>query len=118
MHDLGLMGAPRRYHEMGEAGFVSPSADMLNVFITVTALVVGVVQFLFLFNLVWSLFKRREASGTPSRAKMLAWKTPDTPPPLGTWGYDMPVVQRGAYAYSGPGPATTDTQRKGQESDR
>src|SRR3546814_9080091 len=68
MHYLGLMGAPRRYHEMGEAGFVSPSADMLNVFITVTALVVGVVQFLFLFNLVWSLFKGREASGNPWRA--------------------------------------------------
>src|SRR3546814_15103226 len=77
MHYLGLMGAPRRYHEMGEAGFVSPSADMLNVFITVTALVVGVVQFLFLFNLVWSLFKGREASGNPWRAPTLEWQTPE-----------------------------------------
>src|SRR3546814_4374635 len=90
---------------MGEAGFVSPSADMLNVFITVTALVVGVVQFLFLFNLVWSLFKGREASGNPWRATTLEWQTPETPPPHGNWGKDLPVVYRWAYDYSVPGAA-------------
>src|SRR3546814_9639420 len=78
---------------------------MLNVFITVTALVVGVVQVLFLFNLVWSLFKGREASGNPWRATTLEWQTPETPPPHGNWGKDLPVVYRWAYDYSVPGAA-------------
>src|SRR3546814_18163187 len=88
---------------MGEAGFVSPSADMLNVFITVTALVVGVVQFLFLFNLVWSLFKGREASGNPWRATTLEWQTPETPPPHGHWGEALPDVYRWASDFRLPG---------------
>ena len=52
---LGLMGVPRRYHEIGEMAFVPPTAHTLNAFITIVALVVGAAQIVFFFNLIWSL---------------------------------------------------------------
>ncbi|MDC9809283.1 cytochrome c oxidase subunit I [Rhizobium binxianense] len=105
MHYLGLLGVPRRYFEMGETAFVPPSAHTLNIFITVMALVVGAGQMVFLFNLVWSLFRGREAGGNPWRATTLEWQTPQTPPAHGNWGRDLPVVYRWAYDYSVPGAA-------------
>jgi cytochrome c oxidase subunit 1 len=105
MHYLGLLGVPRRYFEMGETAFVPPSAHTLNIFITVMALVVGAGQMVFLFNLVWSLFRGREAGGNPWRATTLEWQTPQTPPAHGNWGKDLPVVYRWAYDYSVPGAA-------------
>src|SRR5690606_16444561 len=105
MHYLGLMGVPRRYHELGEMAFVPPSAEELNAFITIVALIVGFAQLVFLFNLVWSLFRGREAGGNPWRATTLEWQTPTTPPPHGNWGKELPVVYRWAYDYSVPGAA-------------
>ena len=55
MHYLGLLGVPRRYHELGDTAFIPASAMTLNAFITVAALIVGFAQMVFLFNLVWSL---------------------------------------------------------------
>src|SRR6186713_3455466 len=52
MHYLGLQGVPRRYHDIGEAAFITPNVHTLNAFITVVALTVGVAQMVFLFNLV------------------------------------------------------------------
>jgi len=103
MHYLGLMGVPRRYYELGETAFVPPSAATLNVFITVAALVVGAAQIVFLFNLIWSLFKGRSAGGNPWRATTLEWQTPKTPPGHGNWGEELPIVYRWAYDYSVPG---------------
>ncbi|KXF79153.1 cytochrome c oxidase subunit I [Paramesorhizobium deserti] len=105
MHYLGLMGVPRRYHEMGETIFNPPSAHMLNIFITVMALVVGAAQIVFLFNLAWSLRKGKPAGGNPWRATTLEWQTPQTPPVHGNWGKELPVVYRWAYDYSVPGAA-------------
>ena len=103
MHYLGLLGVPRRYYELGETAFVPPSAHSLNVFITVVALVVGVAQMVFVFNLIWSLVYGRKAGGNPWRATTLEWQTPETPPAHGNWGKDLPVVYRWAYDYSVPG---------------
>ena len=105
MHYLGLLGVPRRYYELGETAFVPPSAHTLNIFITVMALIVGAAQILFLFNLVWSLPRGRQAGGNPWRATTLEWQTPQTPPAHGNWGKDLPVVYRWAYDYSVPGAA-------------
>ena len=103
MHYLGLLGVPRRYHEMGSTSFVPESAQSLNVFITVAALIVGAVQLVFLFNLIWSLRYGRESGGNPWRATTLEWQTPETPPPHGNWGKELPVVYRWAYDYNVPG---------------
>jgi cytochrome c oxidase subunit I len=103
MHYLGLLGVPRRYHEMGSTSFVPESAQSLNVFITAAALIVGAVQLVFLFNLFWSLRYGRESGGNPWRATTLEWQTPETPPPHGNWGKELPVVYRWAYDYNVPG---------------
>jgi cytochrome c oxidase subunit 1 len=105
MHYLGLLGVPRRYYELGQTAFIPPSAAPLNVFITVAALIVGAAQLVFLFNLIWSLFRGREAGGNPWRATSLEWQTPQTPPGHGNWGRELPVVYRWAYDYSVPGMA-------------
>jgi cytochrome c oxidase subunit 1 len=103
MHYLGLMGVPRRYYEIGETAFIPPSAHTLNEFITIAALVVGAAQVLFLFSLVWSLFKGKPSGSNPWRATTLEWQTPQTPPAHGNWGKELPVVYRWAYDYSVPG---------------
>ncbi len=105
LHYLGLMGVPRRYHELGEMAFVPQSAEALNAFISVAAFIVGFAQLVFLFNLVWSLRKGEPAGGNPWRATTLEWQTPETPPGHGNWGKELPVVYRWDYDYSVPGAA-------------
>ncbi|MFC6488473.1 cytochrome c oxidase subunit I [Nitratireductor sp. GCM10026969] len=103
MHYVGLVGAPRRYPELGDTAFIPDSVHDLNAFISVTALIVGAAQMVFLFNLIWSLRYGREAGGNPWRATSLEWQTPTTPPPHGNWGDERPLVYRWAYDYSVPG---------------
>ena len=103
MHYLGLLGMPRRYHEIGQTTFVPESAQTLNAFISIAALIVGFAQIVFLFNLVWSLFSGKPAGSNPWRSTTLEWQTPETPPGHGNWGRELPVVYRWAYDYSVPG---------------
>ncbi|KAF3998954.1 cytochrome c oxidase subunit I [Glaciimonas immobilis] len=103
MHYLGILGMPRRYYEFQGYKFIPSSVSSLNVFITVVALVVAAGQLLFIFNLIWSTFRGQRADPNPWRAASLEWQTPSTPPEHGNWGPQLPVVYRGAYAYSMPG---------------
>ena len=50
---------------MGETAFIPQSAQQLNAFITIAALIVGFAQMVFLFNLIWSLFKGKHAGRNP-----------------------------------------------------
>jgi len=103
MHYLGLLGMPRRYHDIGQTSFIPDSAHTLNAFISVVALIVGVAQMVFLFNMFWSLKRGREAGGNPWRATTLEWQTPETPPGHGNFGKELPLVYRWAYDYNVPG---------------
>ena len=103
MHYLGFVGVPRRYYAFDYYQFIPPSAQELQAFITVAALIVGVFQLVFIFNLVWSIFKGKRAGSNPWRATTLEWQTPNTPPVHGNWGPKLPVVHRWAYDYSVPG---------------
>ena len=103
MHYLGLMGVPRRYYALGETAFIPQSAQQLNAFITVAALIVGFAQMVFLYNLISSLFKGKHAGRNPWKATTLEWQTPEIPPGHGNWGKELPVVYRWAYAYNVPG---------------
>ncbi|MET0963119.1 MAG: cytochrome c oxidase subunit I, partial [Noviherbaspirillum sp.] len=85
--------------------FIPPSAQTLNAFITVVALIVGATQLLFVCNLIWSAFRGKAAGGNPWRAASQEWPTPQKPPPQGHWGARAPVAYRWAYAYSVPGAA-------------
>jgi cytochrome c oxidase subunit 1 len=103
MHYLGFLGVPRRYFAMGPTEFIPDSAQTLNAGITVSALIVGVVQLIFIVNLIVSCFKGRKAGPNPWQATTLEWQTEHTPPRHGNWGKHSPKVYRWAYDYSVPG---------------
>ena len=107
MHYLGFLGVPRRYFSYEGIDFIPESAQMLNAGITISALFVAVVQLIFFYNIIWSLFKGKPAESNPWGATTLEWQTPDTPPIHGNWGPELPTVHRWAYDYSVPG-ATDD----------
>ncbi len=103
MHYLGVLGMPRRYYDSTAYEFIPQSAHDLNAFITVSALLVGAAQLLFLYNMFHSAFKGKKAGSNPWKAASLEWHTPDTPPVHGNWGETLPVVHRWPYDYSVPG---------------
>jgi len=103
MHYLGFLGVPRRYYAIDGIDFIPESALMLNTGITVCALFVAVVQLIFFYNMITSLFWGKPAGPNPWNATTLEWQTPDTPPIHGNWGPELPPVYRWAYAYSVPG---------------
>ena len=103
MHYLGFIGVPRRYYENFESNFYPQSAQDLNVFISITALVVGLAQFLYIYNLIHSYFRGKPAGHNPWGANSLEWCTPETPPRHGNWGDTLPTVHRWAYDYNVPG---------------
>ncbi|MFT6908844.1 MAG: cytochrome c oxidase subunit 1 [Oleiphilaceae bacterium] len=103
MHYLGILGVPRRYFAYENYDFIPDSAKDLNAMITVMAIFVALVQLIFLFNLVWSLFKGEKSGDNPWDATTLEWQTETTPPGHGNWGKELPVCHRWAYDYSVPG---------------
>ena len=105
MHYLGFLGVPRRYFALGDTDFIPQSAQTLNAGITVSALIVGVAQLIFIANLIWSVRKGKPAGDNPWHATSLEWQTPQSPPGHGNWGKELPVVYRWAYDYSVPGHA-------------
>ena len=102
MHYLGFLGVPRRYYAMGNTDFIPESAQTLNASITVSAIIVGLIQLVFIYNLIWSLFKGKKSGSNPWNATTLEWQTPQTPPIHGNWGGKLPEVYRWAYDYSVP----------------
>jgi len=102
LHYLGFLGVPRRYFEMGETNFIPESAQDLNAFVTVVALIVGVAQVVFFINLFWSLRNGKQAGPNPWKACSLEWRTAQVPPGHGNFD-DLPVVYRWAYDYGVPG---------------
>jgi cytochrome c oxidase subunit 1 len=103
LHYLGLLGVPRRYFEMGDTSFIPASAQDLNAFVTVVALIVGFAQIMFLFNLFWSLKHGKVAGKNPWKAASLEWQSDGVPPGHGNFGEHLPVVYRWAYDYGVPG---------------
>ena len=103
MHYLGFLGVPRRYFAMGTTDFIPESAQSLNASITVSALIVGAAQMIFLVNVIWSMRNGTKAGHNPWGATSLEWQTPDVPPHHGNWGDKLPQVYRWAYDYSVPG---------------
>ncbi|HCM46038.1 MAG TPA: cytochrome c oxidase subunit I [Colwellia sp.] len=102
MHYLGFLGVPRRYFAMGETDFIPESAQTLNAGITVSAIIVGLVQLIFIANVIWSTFKGKKSGRNPWQATSLEWQTAQFPPGHGNWGEKVPQVHRWAYDYSVP----------------
>ncbi|MEW6129090.1 MAG: cbb3-type cytochrome c oxidase subunit I [Acidobacteriota bacterium] len=102
-HVMGLVGAPRRYSTHDELNFLK-SVMPLHRFITIMVIITIAAQFVFLFNVFWSLAKGKKAEVNPWEATTLEWDIP-SPPPFDNFGGVEPVVYRGPYEFSVPGEA-------------
>ena len=103
MHILGVGGHMRRIANPMQYEFLQ-HMQPINVFITVCAFILGVAQFLLLFNVFWSIFRGKVAEQNPWEATTLEWHAP-TPVPHGNFGA-IPQVYHGPYEYSVPGAET------------
>jgi cytochrome c oxidase subunit 1 len=99
MHFLGVGGHMRRIYNPTQYEFIQPMQDW-NVFITVSALILGASQIFFLVNFFWSLIAGKKAERNPWQANTLEW-TAASPPPHGNFEA-QPTVYRGPYEYSSP----------------
>jgi cytochrome c oxidase subunit 1 len=97
MHLLGEGGEMRRLATSTEYQYLQP-LQHLNVFITLSAFVLGAAQFLFLINLILSLKKGEKASANPWNGNGLEWTIP-SPAPFHNFDR-IPTVYRGPYEYS------------------
>ncbi len=89
---LGYLGMPRRYHAyVGEF-------QVLNVFSTAGASVLGVGYLLPMVYFLWSLKYGEVVGDNPFGAKGLEWQT-SSPPPVENFP-EQPRVTEEAYAYS------------------
>ncbi len=100
MHILGMGGHMRRIYNPLQYDFLKPLQG-INVFISISAFVLGSAQFLFLINLIYGAIWGKKADENPWQANTLEWTAP-SPPPHGNWPGAIPVVYRGPYEYSSP----------------
>ncbi len=110
MHYEGLAGMPRRYYDYSIWESFKQFQG-LNQFISLVAMVVFAVQFLFLFNFFYSIFKgRKVTTQNPWESNTLEWTAPINPG-HGNWPGEIPEVYRWAYDYGKDGvdfiPQTT-----------
>ncbi len=96
-HYLGLAGNVRRYQAFVD-DYLQPLIPV-HRFITVAALLTGLAQAIFLFNLIHSRFWGKPAPDNPWEATSLEWSTPTTPPPHNNFGDKLPVVYHDPYQY-------------------
>jgi cytochrome c oxidase subunit I len=99
MHILGVGGHMRRIYNPLQYEFLQ-SLQPINIFITVSAILLGLSQIPFIINFFWSLFGGRRAERNPWQANTLEWVAP-TPTPHGNFD-TIPTVYRGPYEYSSP----------------
>ena len=101
MHIVGAAGLPRRYAAYVGEGASKTWAHMqpYQQFMTISAIVLGLVQVFFLIALIYSAIRGKKAGKNPWKANTLEW-TLDSPPPHGNFHPDLPTVYRGPYEYN------------------
>jgi len=99
MHIIGVGGHPRRYYDVTIYD-VFQHLQPLNVFMSICAIGLGFVQFIFVANFVFSLFWGKKVDRNPWHSNTLEWSAP-SPPPHGNFE-EPPVVYRGPYEYAHP----------------
>ena len=93
---LGYLGMPRRYHTYPE------EFQLLHVFSTAGASILGLGFIIPTGYLTWSLFRGKRAPANPWFAKGLEWEIQSPPT---TFNFEQtPVVTGGPYEYDGPIP--------------
>jgi cytochrome c oxidase subunit 1 len=91
----GMLNMPRRVNTY------DPDLRGLNIWVSISAFLLGISMLIFLFNLVWSLaFVRRPAEQNPWRSRGLEWQLP-TPVPADPF-LEPPVIEDAPYGYGDP----------------
>src|SRR5688500_1635665 len=91
MHTMGMVGMPRRLSQFTEYEFLK-SLHPLVMFVSISAILTVLVQFLFYFNVIWSVFKGKKADDpNPWEATTLEWTIP-SPPPHDNFAGVLPTV--------------------------
>ncbi len=94
---VGFKGQPRRVSEY------APHLHALNVWVSISAFVLGFSMLIFLYNTVYSLiFVRLRAERNPWRSKSIEWQIP-TPVPVNNFE-QIPVFDSDPYPYGTPLP--------------
>jgi cytochrome c oxidase subunit 1 len=101
MHYYGMAAGLRRYSQSTEVAYIHNLLP-LQKFITFAAFITIAGQFIFLFNLFWSMKFGKKASDNPWEATTLEWTTA-TPPPHDNFAGRTPVINNGPYEYGVPG---------------
>ncbi|MHB8234107.1 MAG: cytochrome c oxidase subunit I [Solirubrobacteraceae bacterium] len=92
---LGMKGMPRRVSSY------APNLHGLNVWVSISAFVLGFSMLIFLYNVVYSLIVARvPAEANPWRSKSLEWQVP-TPVPVNNFE-QIPVIDSDPYDYGTP----------------
>ena len=105
MHIIGMGGQMRRIYDPTIYDFLKPQQPM-NEFISISAFALFAVQFIFVFNFLWSLKGGKKAPQNPWEDNGLEWSLPN-PAPHGNWE-KVPNVYRGPYEFSAPETSNTD----------
>ncbi|MDO8674817.1 MAG: cbb3-type cytochrome c oxidase subunit I [Candidatus Omnitrophota bacterium] len=98
----GLAGMSRRLYDGGSSYAINQPVLHWNVVISIAAFIMGAVQLVFIFNVIWSMFRgKRIHDDNPWKATTLEWACPSPP---GHGNFLTPVAAyRGPYEYSVPG---------------
>lgn len=99
MHYLGMAGVPRRYYKFSGFDTYGQFVEM-NQFITIAAILVFVLQILFIINFFYSMYKgKRQTEMNPWGATTLEWTAP-IDAGHGNWDGEIPEVHRWPYDLS------------------
>ena len=99
MQYIGMAGVPRRYYSFQSFDAFKHFAEM-NKFITIAAIVVFLIQLVFVINFFYSIWRgKKMVTQNPWGANTLEWTTP-IEPIHGNWPGKIPTVHRWAYDYN------------------
>ncbi|CAI8341779.1 MAG: Alternative cytochrome c oxidase subunit 1 [Flavobacteriaceae bacterium] len=101
MHFIGMAGLPRRYYTNSNFPLFDDLADT-NKIITGFAIVGGLIQIVFLYNFIYSMFYGKKSPQNPWKSNTLEW-TASMKHIHGNWQGQIPEVYRWPYDYSKPG---------------
>ncbi len=103
MHFAGLAGEPRHYSQLAATTPALQALLPLQRDITYFALILAAAQFLFLANLIWSIFRGKRASNNPWEATTLEWASPlEDSARTSTSPGTLPASQSKRKVYRGP----------------
>lgn len=113
MHFIGIAGLPRRYYDNTNFPYFDDMADV-NVLISVFAIITALIQLVFVYNFIHSIFFGKRAEQNPWNSTTLEWTAP-VEHIHGNWPGPIPSVYRWPYDYSKLNEDETDYVIPGQD---